>query len=115
MSSLSWLCYFFFFFLMLRRPPRSTLFPYTTLFRSHEHGSAILPGGVIADRHDVARQQLREPLLIIREPRPPDGLTVGEQSCQAWVGALNFTRATRDQCQNDGPDENGSHTTSSGW
>src|SRR5437870_10050676 len=30
---------FFFFFLMIRRPPRSTLFPYTTLFRS----SAALP------------------------------------------------------------------------
>src|SRR2546427_8743281 len=27
---------FFFFFLMIRRPPRSTLFPYTTLFRSAE-------------------------------------------------------------------------------
>src|SRR5205823_12854089 len=27
--------YFFFFFLMIRRPPRSTLFPYTTLCRSH--------------------------------------------------------------------------------
>src|SRR2546422_7036228 len=27
---------FFFFFLMIRRPPRSTLFPYTTLFRSQE-------------------------------------------------------------------------------
>src|SRR2546430_11997015 len=28
-----------FFFLMIRRPPRSTLFPYTTLFRSHNtHG-----------------------------------------------------------------------------
>src|SRR3712207_7233792 len=27
---------FFFFFLMIRRPPRSTLFPYTTLFRSRE-------------------------------------------------------------------------------
>src|SRR5256885_16864905 len=27
---------FFFFFLMIRRPPRSTLFPYTTLFRSHQ-------------------------------------------------------------------------------
>src|SRR5436309_12634108 len=26
---------FYFFFLMIRRPPRSTLFPYTTLFRSH--------------------------------------------------------------------------------
>src|SRR2546430_8193863 len=32
---------FFFFFLMIRRPPRSTLFPYTTLFRS---------GGVISGR-----------------------------------------------------------------
>src|SRR5438876_2570147 len=28
------LCLFSFFFLMIRRPPRSTLFPYTTLFRS---------------------------------------------------------------------------------
>src|SRR3712207_2242755 len=28
---------FFFFFLMIRRPPRSTLFPYTTLFRSRLH------------------------------------------------------------------------------
>src|SRR5205807_9662875 len=34
--SLSYLCtiVFYFFFLMIRRPPRSTLFPYTTLFRS---------------------------------------------------------------------------------
>src|SRR5215468_12325972 len=30
----SLLCYVLFFFLMIRRPPRSTLFPYTTLFRS---------------------------------------------------------------------------------
>src|SRR6516164_11096137 len=30
---------FFFFFLMIRRPPRSTLFPYTTLFRSSHHRS----------------------------------------------------------------------------
>src|SRR6267142_4575410 len=29
--------FFFFFFLMIRRPPRSTLFPYTTLFRSASH------------------------------------------------------------------------------
>src|SRR2546422_3007464 len=32
------LCTFFFFFLMIRRPPRSTLFPYTTLFRSPTTG-----------------------------------------------------------------------------
>src|SRR5438445_13613038 len=32
------LLFLLFFFLMIRRPPRSTLFPYTTLFRSHrEH------------------------------------------------------------------------------
>src|SRR5256886_656099 len=30
---------FFFFFLMIRRPPRSTLFPYTTLFRSSKNGT----------------------------------------------------------------------------
>src|SRR5438876_8405940 len=33
-SSLHSFFLFFFFFLMIRRPPRSTLFPYTTLFRS---------------------------------------------------------------------------------
>src|SRR2546422_1856804 len=33
--------FFFFFFLMIRRPPRSTLFPYTTLFRSLVHGQSI--------------------------------------------------------------------------
>src|SRR6266498_5796376 len=33
-SSSYFLFFFFFFFLMIRRPPRSTLFPYTTLFRT---------------------------------------------------------------------------------
>src|SRR3712207_8773241 len=36
-----------FFFLMIRRPPRSTLFPYTTLFRSHE---GELPGPRLGPR-----------------------------------------------------------------
>src|ERR671911_1079159 len=31
--------FYFFFFLMIRRPPRSTLFPYTTLFRSAQLAS----------------------------------------------------------------------------
>src|SRR5690242_20966730 len=34
-------CFFFFFFLMIRRPPRSTLFPYTTLFRSVLRNDAV--------------------------------------------------------------------------
>src|SRR5947209_14171798 len=33
----------FFFFLLIRRPPRSTLFPYTTLFRSPEHFQRLRP------------------------------------------------------------------------
>src|SRR5438874_7148930 len=37
--------FFPFFFLMIRRPPRSTLFPYTTLFRS--------PGGAAGRRFDL--------------------------------------------------------------
>src|SRR5688572_31993795 len=36
------MCFSFFFFLMIRRPPRSTLFPYTTLFRSSGR-SRIVP------------------------------------------------------------------------
>src|SRR6266480_6553213 len=37
----------FFFFLMIRRPPRSTLFPYTTLFRSPLHQANYLRGSII--------------------------------------------------------------------
>src|SRR5260221_10650828 len=54
--------YLFFFFLMIRRPPRSTLFPYTTLFRSvfvGEHGGGGAqqqgePVGRGADHHLAA-------------------------------------------------------------
>src|SRR5205085_10638362 len=42
---------FFFFFLILRRPPRSTLFPYTTLFRS-EPGAHLFRGAVNAANID---------------------------------------------------------------
>src|SRR5256884_1292379 len=53
-----------FFFLMIRRPPRSTLFPYTTLFRSRflavlwrrEFGAAGEAGGVAAERERLARR-----------------------------------------------------------
>src|SRR6195952_2320965 len=44
-STLFFPSFFFFFFLMIRRPPRSTLFPYTTLFRS---GLPVSPEGLAA-------------------------------------------------------------------
>src|SRR5476651_2750999 len=46
---------FFFFFLMIRRPPRSTLFPYTTLFRS-----------ILGDMGEQERLPVRH--RLVREP-----------------------------------------------
>src|SRR5690242_21102014 len=49
----------FFFFLMIRRPPRSTLFPYTTLFRSHGVGPytpSANPGLPVENTVDSVRQ-----------------------------------------------------------
>src|SRR5258708_32085585 len=40
-----------FFFLMIRRPPRSTLFPYTTLFRSRAGGAAMARRDFFGRRH----------------------------------------------------------------
>src|SRR5688572_31377103 len=44
------LFFFFLFFLMIRRPPRSTLFPYTTLFRSASHQNRDARGRSPADQ-----------------------------------------------------------------
>src|SRR3712207_9540507 len=69
-----------FFFLMIRRPPRSTLFPYTTLFRSHH----LDDGPHALHRH--ADRSPREPELgdggVYDPPRPvlvdePVGYEVG--------------------------------------
>src|SRR6267143_2548132 len=74
----------FFFFLMIRRPPRSTLFPYTTLFRSarswihRRRRSAADPGAARpARRAPGPVLALRQPLCNARLPQgmpwsPPD-------------------------------------------
>src|SRR2546430_15756359 len=54
------ICSFFFFFLMIRRPPRSTLFPYTTLFRSW-----------VSDRHDAASRGATARGPRVRAALPP--------------------------------------------
>src|SRR5438034_11246697 len=50
-----YISFLFFFFLMIRRPPRSTLFPYTTLFRSLLGNARVDPGQHLALSHLVAR------------------------------------------------------------
>src|ERR1022692_5153101 len=51
------LVFVFFFFLMIRRPPRSTLFPYTTLFRSSDTRSRVTPFGWLALRFRRLRSE----------------------------------------------------------
>src|SRR5437660_6375033 len=54
----------YFFFLMIRRPPRSTLFPYTTLFRSrdrHERALALDELRVAQAEEQVVGAGLHEP------------------------------------------------------
>src|SRR3712207_7706013 len=47
---------------MIRRPPRSTLFPYTTLFRSLHHGVAVPPAPlVVLEPLDVPRAEPLQP------------------------------------------------------
>src|SRR3712207_7134470 len=54
----------FFFFLMIRRPPRSTLFPYTTLFRSPAPTHVIVKG--------TDKQQVGQTAAEVRAVRPPE-------------------------------------------
>src|SRR5690606_41973991 len=52
------------FFSMIRRPPRSTLFPYTTLFRSVQRRAVSLRG-ILIQRHTALRREL----LQLAHPR----------------------------------------------
>src|SRR5205807_4028524 len=55
--------FFFFFFLMIRRPPRSTLFPYTTLFRSSlwAKNQSFAPMARWSANADFSRPDLENP------------------------------------------------------
>src|SRR2546422_8324738 len=68
---------FFFFFLMIRRPPRSTLFPYTTLFRSALVHHAAHALGIDVGDHEACPfrgEQLREMIAHAAAPLQRDRL-----------------------------------------
>src|SRR5215211_5821952 len=91
--------FFFLFFLMIRRPPRSTLFPYTTLFRSHapgaELGAASRPAArdsnqsflrMMADHHEglIAMTGIARPHLAgARTKRDAEKLAAKQKEEQA--------------------------------
>src|SRR2546430_17635383 len=55
-----------FFFLMIRRPPRSTLFPYTTLFRSREHGytAVLVPTSIVYHLGGISRDRKKRGWML---------------------------------------------------
>src|SRR3712207_7059247 len=55
---------------MIRRPPRSTLFPYTTLFRSFQQGELGLEVGEELHRLGPGHQTTRVARVARREPKP---------------------------------------------
>src|SRR6267143_2339871 len=70
--------YFFFFFLMIRRPPRSTLFPYTTLFRS-DHALTAIRGvpGLVDLRSSLEGRKPEFVVDVNRDLAADVGLSVG--------------------------------------
>src|SRR5256885_5497509 len=58
---------------MIRRPPRSTLFPYTTLFRSDRRDARVL---LVAGAVDVLRLDLELSLEDLADGEPPERLAV---------------------------------------
>src|SRR2546430_13453429 len=89
---------YFFFFLMIRRPPRSTLFPYTTLFRSppgHPAGGLSgHPAAIAGHRHGPVAGAVPSPAARGREGRQsgafgrerPRGATTARPRRRGGVG-----------------------------
>src|SRR5829696_7698062 len=69
----------YFFFLMIRRPPRSTLFPYTTLFRSH---------GITFGGHPVSCAVALKNLEIMRRERIVENVRENEEVFRSRLATL---------------------------
>src|SRR6266581_7695393 len=86
LSAYSDLVCFSFFFLMIRRPPRSTLFPYTTLFRSprRSHAPSGAPSPVAGSgsrRSEEHTSELQSPVhlvcrLLLEKKKPQQKLFI---------------------------------------
>src|SRR3989454_2984016 len=58
---------------MIRRPPRSTLFPYTTLFRSHDGAPQIQDDAAVVERRQRGREALEVAMARRAERRAVSG------------------------------------------
>src|ERR1039458_10420824 len=91
---------FFFFFLMIRRPPRSTLFPYTTLFRSSSPRQGfgrpqfprIRPAGGRSEEHTSELQSLRHLVCRLLLEKKKNHITRRAIDCPPRRATLHITR-----------------------
>src|SRR2546430_14184067 len=74
-----------FFFLMIRRPPRSTLFPYTTLFRSHKALTLGAPGAAATQKMSSDTKHLEMTLETQVE-----SVNLAEEMCLRVAEAAGF-------------------------
>src|SRR5688572_31443390 len=96
------MCTFIFFFLMIRRPPRSTLFPYTTLFRSvnvpvEEPGDEQVrhqPGEELGSGGGRVQQPARPPAPARSEEHTSELQSQSNLVCRLLLEKKKTTRAT---------------------
>src|SRR5258707_12076216 len=87
------LIFFVFFFLMIRRPPRSTLFPYTTLFRSAMFAGDVQDAQQLAGARQDGSGRAGEKAVALQE----------------MLAALDFDGVHLGQCRADGIGRDGLH------
>src|SRR2546430_11252324 len=81
----------FFFFLMIRRPPRSTLFPYTTLFRSRRQPERSQYGDrARRDCDDLLRAGWDRPLAVDGPRQPGDRKSTRLNSSHSQISYAVF-------------------------
>src|SRR5256885_5848100 len=78
--------FLYFFFLMIRRPPRSTLFPYTTLFRSVHSGVTQIRHGLQLRFGDGSDEQIDTPLSAEK----PNGSSRSEEHTSELQSPCNL-------------------------
>src|SRR3712207_9312274 len=77
---------------MIRRPPRSTLFPYTTLFRSR---GALADEEVVVLERDVQRAELVDAVALVAPHGRPRGVALQELARLGLVGDLGDDERAR--------------------
>src|SRR5437660_9206836 len=98
-------CFFSFFFLMIRRPPRSTLFPYTTLFRSLAPAPAPVAAAPARAATPTTGQSTR-PLVPARSEEHTSELqSRGHLVCRLLLEKKKKKKQHKKQTRNTNPDQ----------